>query len=180
MARRGPICAGPMTIAETLTTPMLAPECPADAAQADALIERAFGPGRYAKAAERLREHNTPLTGLSFVAHAEGKVVGCVRQWPVRIGGTSAVFLGPIAVDDAWRHHGLGGALVKRASDAARAAGHELILLVGDTPLFRRLGFDAEPARHIVMPGPVDQRRVRVKALKPGADAHLAGLVVVG
>jgi hypothetical protein len=29
------------------------------------------------------------------------------------------------------------------------------------------------------MPGPVDQRRVQVKALKPGADDNLAGLVVV-
>ncbi len=168
-----------MTIADIVTTPLLAPERPADAAAVTALIARAFGPGRYAKAAERLREHNTPLADLSFVAHAGGQVVGCVRQWPVRIGDTAAVFLGPIAVDDAWRHHGLGGALVKRASDAARAAGHDLILLVGDTPLFRRLGFDAEPARHVVMPGPVDQRRVQVKALQAGADEGLAGRVVI-
>jgi predicted N-acetyltransferase YhbS len=167
-----------MTLADVVTAPLMAPERPADTAQADALIARAFGPGRYAKAAERLREHNAPLAGLSFVAHADGRVVGCVRQWPVRIGETAAVFLGPIAVDEAWRHHGLGGALVKRAGDAARAAGHDLILLVGDTPLFRRLGFDAEPARHVIMPGPVDQRRVQVKALRAGADENLAGLVV--
>lgn len=168
-----------MTVADTLSQPRLAPERPEDAAEADALIARAFGPGRFAKAAERLREHNRPLEGLCIVAHADGQVVGCVRQWPVLIGQRPAVFLGPIAVDEAWRHHGLGGALVKRAADAARAAGHDLILLVGDTPLFRRMGFDAAPARRIVMPGPVDQRRVQVKALKPGADDNLAGLVVV-
>lgn len=168
-----------MTAAETLSQPRLAPERPEDVAASDALIARAFGPGRFAKAAERLREHNRPLEGLCIVAHADGQVVGCVRQWPVLIAGRPAVFLGPIAVDEAWRHHGLGGALVKRAADAARAAGHDLILLVGDTPLFRRMGFDAAPARRIVMPGPVDQRRVQVKALKPGADDNLAGLVVV-
>lgn len=162
------------------TQPRLSVERPEDAAQADVLVARAFGPGRFVKAAERLREHNTPVDGLCFVAHADGRVVGVVRQWPVLIGGkTEAVFLGPIAVDDAWRHHGLGGALVQRASDAARAAGHRLILLVGDTPLFRRVGFDAEPARRVVMPGPVDQRRVQVKALVPGADAGLEGLVTV-
>ena len=168
-----------MTITDTLTLPPLAPERPADAAAVDALIARAFGPGRYAKAAERLREGNRPIPELSFVAKVGGEVVGCVRQWPVKIGDAPAVFLGPIAVDETWRHHGLGAALVKRASDAARAAGHELILLVGDTPLFRRMGFDAEPARHVVMPGPVDQRRVQVKALRPGADDNLAGLVVI-
>ena len=168
-----------MTAADTLSQPRLAPERPEDVAEADALIARAFGPGRFVKAAERLREHNRPLDGLCIVAHADGQVVGCVRQWPVKIGDRPAVFLGPIAVDEAWRHHGLGGALVKRAADAARAAGHDLILLVGDTPLFRRMGFDAGPARRIVMPGPVDQRRVQVKALKPGADDNLAGLVVV-
>ncbi len=168
-----------MKIADTLTLPPLAPERPADAAAVDGLIARAFGPGRYAKAAERLREGNRPLPELSFVAKVGGEVVGCVRQWPVVIGDTPAVFLGPIAVDETWRHHGLGADLVKRASDAARAAGHELILLVGDTPLFRRMGFDAEPARHVVMPGPVDQRRVQVKALRPGADDDLAGLVVI-
>jgi len=167
------------------TQPRLSVERPEDAAQADALIARAFGPGRFTKTAERLREHNTPMAGLCFVAHAEGpvfggRVVGVVRQWPVLIGGgTPAVFLGPIAVDDAYRHHGLGGALVQRASDAAKAAGHRLILLVGDTPLFRRVGFDAQPARKVAMPGPVDQRRVQVKALVPGADSGLEGLVTV-
>ncbi|MGA0601673.1 GNAT family N-acetyltransferase [Caulobacter sp. KR2-114] len=159
--------------------PRLSVERPEDRAEADALIARAFGPGRHAKAAERLREHNAPLEGLCFVAHADGRVVGCVRQWPVLIGDTPAVFLGPIAVDDAFRHHGLGGALVQRASDAAKAAGHRLILLVGDTPLFRRVGFEAEPARRVTMPGPVDQRRVQVKPLAAGAEAGLGGPVTV-
>lgn len=167
------------------TQPRISVERPQDAAQAEALIALAFGPGRFVKAAERLRERNTPMHGLCFVAHADdkgfgGQVVGVVRQWPVLIGArTPAVFLGPIAVDDAWRHHGLGGALVQRASDAAKAAGHRLILLVGDTPLFRRVGFDAAPARKVVMPGPVDQRRVQVKALVDGADADLEGLVTI-
>ena len=161
------------------TQPRLSVERPEDVAQADALIARAFGPGRFVKTAERLREHNIPAGGLCFVAHAQGCVVGVVRQWPVLIGRTPALFLGPIAVDDAWRHHGLGGALVQRASDAAKAAGHRLILLVGDTPLFRRIGFEADPARRVMLPGPVDQRRVQVKALVPGADGGLEGLVTV-
>lgn len=38
------------------------------------------------------------------------------------------------------------------------------MLLVGDGPYFARFGFAAEPARQVRMPGPVDQRRVLVRA----------------
>ena len=66
--------------------PILLPEQPRDAAAVAGLIERAFGPGRYAKAAERLREHNTPLLDISFVAWLDGRLVGCVRMWPILVG----------------------------------------------------------------------------------------------
>src|SRR6185312_15008789 len=47
---------------------LIAPEAPADAREAEALVDRAFGPGRYAKSAERLREGNHVLRELSVVA----------------------------------------------------------------------------------------------------------------
>jgi predicted N-acetyltransferase YhbS len=155
----------------------LAPEQAADAAAIEALIARAFGPGRFVKAAERLREGRAPLTDLSFVARLDGAIVGCVRLWSVTIGGVPALLLGPFAVDEASRSHGLGAALIQRAQAAAQAAGHALILLVGDPAYFSPLGFSAAPARRVVMPGPVDQGRVMVQALKPGAADDLAGLV---
>jgi predicted N-acetyltransferase YhbS len=149
--------------------PLIAPEAPADAAEAQALVDRVFGPGRYAKAAERLREHNRFLPGLSFVAREGGRIVGAVRLWPVRIGEADALLLGPIAVDPGARRRGLGAALAERACAAAAAAGHARIVLVGDLGFFERIGFEAlEPGR-IRMPGPADPRRVLVKALKPGA-----------
>jgi predicted N-acetyltransferase YhbS len=153
----------------------LSPEAEAEGPEIEALIDRAFGPGRFAKAAERLREGNRPLPGLSFVARVEGKVVGAVRLWPVTIGEAPAVLLGPIAVDIAVRSHGLGGELVRHACDAAAAAGHKLVLLVGDEAWFGAFGFEAAPARRVVMPGPVDQRRVLVRALAAGAADALAG-----
>lgn len=142
------------------TTATIAREQPRDGPFVQALIERAFGPGRFAKAAERLREGNRPDLGLSFVAWAGGEAVGCVRMWPILIGRTPAILLGPFAVDDAWRGRGLGGALVERACEAARARGQGLVLLVGDEPFFRRFGFQAWPKDMAVMPGPVDRTRV--------------------
>ena len=141
----------------------------------DALIADAFGPGRFVKAAERLREGNRPDLKLSFVAWADGKAVGCVRLWPVTIGAAPALLLGPFAVDTAHRSQGLGAALITRACQAAIEAGHALIVLVGDMDYFGPLGFQVAPK--VVMPGPVDRRRVLVRALRTGAADDLAGVV---
>jgi predicted N-acetyltransferase YhbS len=141
-------------------TAVVAPELAQDRAGVDALIERAFGPGRFAKAAERLRENNAPDLSLSFVAKAGGEIVGCVRMWPILIGAAPAVLLGPFAVEDAWRSRGFGGALIEHACEAARRQGWPIVLLVGDEPYFRRHGFVHPAAGQVVMPGPVDRRRV--------------------
>jgi predicted N-acetyltransferase YhbS len=156
--------------------PFLAPERPRDRRLVEGLIVRAFGPGRFAKTAERLRETSAPILDLSFVAWCEGEAVGCVRLWPILIGEMPALLLGPFAVEEAWRSQGLGAALIRRAVKAATSAGHDIILLVGDQPFFGQLGFS--PARDVVLPGPVDPRRVLVRALRPGAADQLSGLAV--
>lgn len=144
-----------------------------------ALIDRVFGPGRFAKVSERLREGNRLLGDCSFVALRGGQPVGCVRLWPVTIGGAPVAFLGPLAVDPDERSAGLGQTLVEAACEAARAAGWKAVLLVGDAPYFARAGFSADHARGVAMPGPVDQRRVLLKALVPGGHEGLSGLVAV-
>lgn len=155
----------------------ITPERACDGARVEALIDRAFGPGRFAKAAERLREGAPPFLDLSFVAWRGGEAVGCVRLWPVQVGERSALLLGPIAVEAAHRRSGLGADLVRRALEAAKAADWSLIILVGDAPFFGPLGFSSAPATRVMMPGPVDQRRVMVRALTPGAAEDLQGQV---
>jgi predicted N-acetyltransferase YhbS len=157
--------------------PPLVAEKPADRAIIDALIDDIFGPGRYAKTAERLREGNVPLLDLSFVCWRGAEPIGCVRQWPILIGGSPVVFLGPFAVEADQRKHGLGATLIRRACEAAAAAGHDAILLVGDQPYFGPLGFEPVPVGRIELPGPVDPRRVLWKALKPGGTDNLNGAV---
>jgi predicted N-acetyltransferase YhbS len=156
--------------------PVLRSERAQDEKRVDGLIERAFGPGRLVKTAERLRERNRPALDLSFVAWVGDEVVGCVRMWPIRIGETPAVLLGPFAVEDAWRGRGLGSDLIARACEAARDAGHRLVLLVGDAPFFTKLGFEAVPKGQVILPGPVNARRVMWRALSPGAAEGVQGL----
>ncbi len=157
----------------------LALETREDRAGVDALIADAFGPGRYAKTAERLREGNVLATGSSWCAWSGGELVGAVRTWPVRIGPSPALFLGPIAVARSCRRRGLGALLVERACEASYAAEGALVLLVGDRAFFEPLGFEPVPAGRIAMPGPVDGRRVLWHALRPGALDVVAGPVRV-
>ena len=145
------------------------PEAPDDAPLILDLTDRAFGPGRYAKAAERLREGNAVLRELSISAWRGEALLGSVRMWPVRVGDGVSVFLGPIAVEADERKHGIGARLVEMACAAAQEAGWGSVFLVGDAPYFGRMGFVAAPG--VVMPGPVDQRRVLGKALAEGIVA---------
>jgi predicted N-acetyltransferase YhbS len=160
-----PDCALPPLVLEQLN----------DKVAVDALIERAFGPGRYAKAAERLREHNQPLLDISFVAWSGDDLVGCVRMWPISIGSEPAVLLGPFAVEPDWRSRGLGAALILRACAVAQTAGHALIFLVGDAPYFEPLGFQVVPRGRVVMPGPVDPSRMMFRSF--AGEPTLAGEV---
>lgn len=149
-----------------------APETPADEIAVEALLDHAFGPGRFVKVSERVREFAEFRPDMSFCAWEGERLVGSVRMWKVHVGGTPAIFLGPLAVEADARKHGTGAHLVAAACDAAEAAGYPIVLLVGDEPYFSRVGFAAAPAREVRLPGPVDQRRVLVR----GTD-RLAGEV---
>lgn len=145
-----------MTVSAPATVPILETEQVSDAVAVEALVTAAFGPGRFAKTAERLREGATPAA--AFVVRQGGRLIGSVRLWPVTVGGVEGLFLGPIAVDAAARGSGVGGDLVAACVAFAKDAGVDGVLLVGDPPYFERFGF--QPAPQVVLPGPVDQRRV--------------------
>lgn len=147
-------------------------ETPADAAEIEALLNRAFGPGRFAKVSERVREVAEFAPELSFVAVEAGKIVGVVRMWRVDAGDQPIVFLGPLAVEESERRHGLGAQLVEQACAASQAAGEAAVVLVGDLPYFQRAGFALAP--DVKLPGPVDPKRVLFRAF---ADVTLDGMV---
>lgn len=156
--------------------PSVSLQRPQDVAPADALIERAFGPGRLVKVSERVREFADFAPDLSFVAWREGRLMGVVRLWRVRVGETPAVFLGPIAVESEERSGGVGALLVEAACAAAKAAGESAVVLVGDAPYFQRFGFSAALAKDVRLPGPVDQNRVLAVAFTPEGE-RLAGMI---
>jgi predicted N-acetyltransferase YhbS len=152
-------------------------EKPHDAAEIEALYQRVFGPGRFTKVSERVREIAAAAPELSFCAFAGERLMGVVRLWRVRVGDAPIVFLGPLAVESAERRAGIGQVLVERACEAAAEAGERVVVLVGDEAYFQRIGFSSAATADVRLPGPVDQRRVLARALVPGGDRGLGGVV---
>ncbi|WP_210485127.1 GNAT family N-acetyltransferase [Microvirga antarctica] len=152
-------------------------EQPSDSDSIERLHERAFGPGRFARTASRLREGAPHLAELSFTALVGTLLVGSVRVTAVQAGDAPALMLGPLTVEPAFEARGIGGALMRRSLDAARHAGHSLVLLVGDAPYYSRFGFKPIPPGHLVLPGPVNPARFLALELVDGALAGAKGQV---
>ena len=151
------------------------PEAPSDALHIEELTERSFGPGRFAKSAYRLREGVNPEQNLGFVAIEEGALRGSVRFWPVFVGASPTLLLGPLAVQSDQRGRGIGIALMNRGIEAARGGGRCAIILVGDPPYYARVGFAAIARGRVKFPGSVDLSRILGLGLADGALDALEG-----
>lgn len=157
---------------------LIVPEPPGAAPAVETLLDRAFGPDRHLKTAQRLRDGQLPVDGLSYLAIDDDSVVGTIRFWALRLGHAGrALLLGPVAVDRCCQGQGLGGALIRHGLRNARKLGHAAVILVGDEPYYRRFGFSADLTRRLVLPGPVDRRRFLGLELAHAALARAEGAV---
>lgn len=157
----------------------IVPENPELHAEAiEALFDATFGPGHFAKTAERLRENSRSLPQVNRVALDNGKVIGVCRVWPLAVGParSPALFYGPVAVDPAYRGNFLSLQITQAALDAGREAGWPAAILIGAHSLFGKAGFTVVPKGRLTFPGPQDPARVMVKDLA-GDASLLEGLV---
>jgi len=157
--------------------PVFRPETAAEQPAIEALHEHAFGPGRFARTAFRLREGVAPDAELSLVAMVGDRLAGSVKITPILIGDAPSLLLGPLAVDPDFEKRGIGRALVRATVEKAKALGHRTMLLVGDGPYYGPLGFHRVHPDVVVMPGPVDPARVLLCELAEGAAAATRGRV---
>jgi predicted N-acetyltransferase YhbS len=151
----------------------------ADAAPAlSQLSAQAFGPGRFARTAYRVREGVPPVPALSLTGWLDGRLVGGIRFTAISIGAAEgAALLGPLVVDPEVKGKGYGKALVSEGLARARDEGFGLVLLVGDMPYYGRFGFTPVPPGKITLPGPVDPARLLAVELQPGAIEGTGGPV---
>jgi len=145
------------------------------------LAEQAFGPGRFARSAHRVRESAPVAADLSLTAWCRNELAGSIRFTVIRVGARSgALLLGPLMVGVKWTGKGCGRALIEEGLARAKEGGCALVLLVGDLPYYERFGFARVPGGQITLPGPVDPARLLAIELKPGALRDYEGVVAGG
>ena len=161
----------------TVAPVVIRTERAADARAREALLDEAFGPARFAKTSQRLRDGRLPAAGLALVADDADGLVGTLRCWNIDAGGVGALLLGPLAVARSHRALGIGARLMNEALSRAATAGHRAVLLVGDAPYYERFGFDAALTARLELPGPVDRARFLGLEIEAGALRGACGLV---
>ncbi|MGF7161744.1 putative N-acetyltransferase YhbS [Rhodoligotrophos appendicifer] len=144
------------------------------------LLDRAFGLDRRTKTSYRLREGEDLLDELCMTAWAGDRLVGSIWYSPLRIGpaGTHALLLGPLAVSPDLQNCGIGMKLMRATLADAADLGHQLVILVGDEPYYQRVGFSRVPDGRLMLPGPVDPKRLLYRELTAGAFRDVGGLVL--
>ena len=152
------------------------PATPDDLPAIKALQPRAFGPGRFARTAYRIREGVPLISRFCLVAVAPERLVAAIRFTEVTIGGApGGLLLGPLAVEPAFAGQGFGKRLVADGLANAKAGGMRLSVLVGNEPYYARFGFVRVPPGQIWLPGPADPARILGAELSPGALAEYRG-----
>lgn len=141
------------------------------------VLDRAFGPGRFAKTSERVREQGAVFEPmLTRVAlNDAGEIIGVCRIWRVEAGAQQLYFLGPLAVDPSAQSAGLGLSLVRDAVTACRVSGGSAVVAVGAERFFQPVGFSVVPKARLTLPGPVDPARFLWLELRPGGLDKLQG-----
>jgi len=141
------------------------------------LHSRAFGPGRFARTAFRVREILPIDPELCLIGQLEGKRVGSVWMTPVFIGAENGCLLGPLAIDPDFRNKGLGKMLVKIVTNMALShKSYDFVVLVGDEEYYGDMGF--VKTKTIIFPGPVDPDRILVCSKRANYAKNLSGSIL--
>lgn len=141
-----------------------------DPAAIEALLDRAFGANRHQRAAHRLRGGTAPIDALSFAAcRPDGTLAGVIQCWPVALACDAGhevpmVMIGPVAVEPALQHGGIGRRLMHHtlaAADRGGTPGADALMLIGDPQYYGRFfGFDAARTGDWRLDGPFEPHRL--------------------
>ncbi|WDR05053.1 N-acetyltransferase [Devosia rhodophyticola] len=164
-------------VAEPATrAPIVRPATSADDQFVEDLQALAFGPGRFARTAFRVRERFPIDPGLSLIAEVDGTACGSVWMTPISVGGINGYLLGPLATHPEFRKRGAGKLLAREVSVRALARKDgRFVLLVGDQDYYCPLGWQPTTQGAIQFPGPVDPTRVLVMSHENELGKSLAG-----
>ena len=151
---------------------------PDDETFVDELQALAFGPGRFARTAFRVRERFPIDKSLSLIAEVDGTPCGAVWMTPLSVGGIDGYMLGPLATHPDFRKRGVGKMLAREVTRIALERGQgSFVILIGDRDYYCPLGWQPTTLGAVQWPGPVDPTRVLVYAEDKTLATRLKGRI---
>jgi len=157
----------------TRLAPALIPLDAVDPAMVEQLLDRAFGPGRLARTAYKVRGAAEALPALSFAMVDEDELlVATIQAWPVALTDAAGrahpmIMVGPVAVLPERQGEGFGTALMLAQAQALGPNASLPQMLIGDEPYYGRFGFSAEHTAGWTLPGPWEPARLLVRCANP-------------
>lgn len=138
----------------------------------------AFGPGRYARTAFRVRERFPIDDSLSLIAEIDGVPAGVVWMTPLSVGGLDGYMLGPLATHPNYRKRGVGKQLAREVTKLALERGEgSFVILIGDRDYYCPLGWQPTVLGAVEWPGPVDPSRVLLYSEDKTLAARIKGRI---
>lgn len=160
----------------------------ADSQNISGVVKSSFGVGEgeeIARLVDALSSDPSAQPLLSLVAIANDHVVGHVLFTNVRLRRArrpvSAAILAPLAVHPDYQHEGIGGRLIREGLQRLKAAGVELVFVLGYPGYYAKHGFSAAGGKGFDAPHPIapeDADAWMVQELAPGVIGHVSGRVV--
>lgn len=126
----------------------------------EALLDAAFGADRHGRTAYRLRAGSKAIDGLSYAIVADESLIASIQCWPVQLGSSKLVLVGPVAVDPNHQNEGHGRHLMHVMLEAAAKIGDPPMVMIGDPEYYGRFGFTADATGGWQLPGPWEARRL--------------------
>lgn len=144
----------------------------------EALLDEAFGTGRFGRTAYSIRKGVEWLPGLSFAALDEDDyLVGSIQLWPVALSDMQGrshplLMVGPVAVMPGRQGEGFGKALMASALGAIDPKAALPQMLIGDLDYYGQWGFSAAYTGGWRCPGPWDPSRLLARTDLPALLPH--------
>ncbi|MDY7015859.1 MAG: N-acetyltransferase, partial [Cyanobacteriota bacterium] len=122
---------------------------------------------------------------LSLVATADNNVVGHILFTTARIKHSqrivSSVILAPLAVHPEYQNQGIGGLLIEEGLKQLKAAGIELVFVLGHPGYYPKHGFSVAGIKGFDAPYPIPPENAdawMVQELSPGVIGQVSGQAI--
>ena len=143
--------------------------------------ELAFNQKNEGKLVDDLRKKSDFNHLLSLVAERDGRIIGHILFYPLKIKNEKEEFivlsLAPMAVHPDFQNKGIGSKLIKRGLEASKETGYDAVIVVGHPNYYPRFGFSPACKWNIKVPIECPDDVFLAIELKKDSLKNVSGLV---